>query len=128
MKPYKIIIFLFVLGFFFTSFSLANEKEPDYKSFIDIVYEWTPYGNMIQVGDYTISYINSVWLDDGGKDLIPVSKARIHVGDPVKAVVISQEDNGYWIADKIIVFSGKGLDDALKNISAIKKEEFLKKR
>ncbi len=128
MKYYKFIIFIFILGLFFSSVSSAGDIEHDYKEFIDIVYEWTPYGNMIQVGDYTISNIKSVWLDEGGnKDLVPVNKTYIHVGNLVKAVVINTDTNGFWIADKIIVFSGKGLKTAMKSLSPMEKKEFLKK-
>ena len=45
MKYYKFIIVIVLVGFFFPSFSFAAENEHDYPEFIDIVYEWTPYGN-----------------------------------------------------------------------------------
>jgi len=128
MKPYKLLTFIFILGLFFSSFSYAEEKEHDYREFIDIVYEWTPYGNMIQVGDVTISDIRSVWLDEGNKDLVEVSKSYIHQGDLVKPLLIKKDANGFWIADEIIVFSGKGLDAVIKNLSFMKKKEFLERK
>ena len=126
MKAYKLIIFMSILGLLFSSFSSADENLPDYKEFIDIVYEWTPNGSMIQVGDYTISDIKSVWLDNGNENIVNVSTSYINQGELAKAVLITQDDNGFWIADKIIVFSGKGLDTVIKTLPLIKKKELLK--
>lgn len=125
MKAYKLIIFMLILGILLSNFSFADEKAHDYREFVDIVYEWTPYGNMIQVGDYTISDIRSVWLDKGDKNIVQVSTSHINQGGLARVFLINKDENGFWVADKIIVFSGKGLDDAIKALPLIKKKEFL---
>ncbi len=122
MKLYKLISIALVLGLLLLAgASYAEEMKPDYKQFVDIVYEWSPYGDMIQVGDYTISEIRSVWLDNGGKDMLKVTTGYIKQGAPVRAVVINQDANGSWIADKIIVFAGEGLEKALKHLPLSKR-------
>lgn len=123
MTPYKKIILTLVIGLLSLSgVSHAEEMEPDYIQFIDIVYEWTPYGETIQVGDHTISEIRSVWLDNGGKDMLEVDTDYIKLGAPVRAVLINQDANRFWIADKIIVFAGKGLEAAIKHLPLSKRQ------
>ena len=123
MKFYNVLIITLILGILCSSFSSAEEQEYDYKEFTDIVYEWTPNGNMIQVGDYIISDIRSVWLDKGDKELVQVSKSYIKEGRLVRVLLINKDNNGFWIAHKIIVFSGKRLKTAIKQLSSIKRKE-----
>ncbi len=125
MKSYKVLIITLILGVLCSSFSSAEEQEYDYKEFTDIVYEWTPNGNMIQVGDYTISDIRSVWLDQGDKELVQVNKSYIKQSKLVKVLLINKDNNGFWIAHKIIVFSGNSLKTAIKKLSLIKRKELL---
>lgn len=96
--------------------AFAENSEPEYKEFVDIVYEWTPHGNMIQIGDFTISKINSVWLDNGGETLSQVGTSYIEQGKPARAMLLEKDANGMWIAEKIIVFSGKGFDNLVKTL------------
>lgn len=114
MKIYKSIIVLFISGILFSTLLFANENENDYIELTDIVYEWTPYGNMIQVGDYIISEIRSVWLDEGKESMVEVSTSYIEQGKLARVLLIDKDANGFWRADKIIVFSGKGLEKATK--------------
>ncbi len=105
--------------------SVSAQEEPDYRSFVDIVYEWSPYGNVIQIGDFTISNIQSVWLDNGGKEEVKVSTSYIKQGGIARAVLIDQDENGFWNAYKIIVFSGKGLEKAIQELPLVKRKTFL---
>ena len=123
MKLYKSLIITLILGILCPNLLSAEEQGYDYKEFTDIVYEWTPNGNMIQVGDYTISDIRSVWLDKGDKELYRVSKSYIQEGKLVRVLLINKDNNGFWIAHKIVVFSGKGLKTAIKQLSLIKRKE-----
>ena len=115
VQKIKIVIATLVIGLLsLTGVSYAEETAPDYIQFIDIVNEWAPYGQTIQVGDHIISEIRSVWLDNGVKDMIEVNTGYIELGMPVRAVLIEQDADGFWVADKIIVFEGKGLDAAME--------------
>ena len=126
MKPVKLCSIILIIGFLYSGLCFADDTETDYKEFIDIVYEWTPYGNMIQIGDYTISKFDSVWLDNGGTQLVKANTSYIKNGDLARALLINQDDNGFWIAHKIIVFSGEGLKKAINQISIAKRKEYLK--
>jgi hypothetical protein len=123
MKPYKIIIATLVIGLLSLSgVSSAEETAPDYVQFTGIVSEWTSYGQTIQVDDHTITEIRSVWLDNGGKEMLEVNTGYIKLGAPVRVVLEKQDTNGFWIAHKIIVFEGKGLEAAIKHIPPYKRE------
>lgn len=93
-----------------------NEQnlEPDYPEFTDIIYEWTPGGRMIQVGNRTISRIDSVWIDKGNNTLKKTGKWSLKVGKPARVILLGNDKSGFWQAHKIIVFSGKGMKTALK--------------
>lgn len=125
MQTYKFMIAAVISGLLFSGLLSAQENAPDYRAFVDIVYEWTPNGNKIQVGDFIISNIQSVWLDNGSKEMVRVGTSYIRHGKPVRAVLKSKDSDGYWIADKIIVFSGDGLKTAVKQLSVIKRKEYL---
>ncbi len=96
-----------------------SEEAPDYRELTGIVFEWTPNGDMIQIENLTISGIKSVWLDEGKGDegLIRVNKSYIKEGKLARALLLDKDRNGLWIAEKIIVFSGKGLDDVMKRLT-----------
>ncbi len=128
MKLFKLIIIsLVIFGVSFSSVFSADEDSKDYRSFVDIVCEWTPYGNQIQVGDYTITKIRSVWLDNGEGPMVEVSSGSIHLGELARVILINEDENGFLDADKIVVFSGKGLEKAMNEISLIKRAALLKK-
>ena len=126
MKPVKLCLIILISGILYSGLSFADETEIDYRQFIDIVYEWTPYGKSIQIGDYTISKFDSVWLDNGGTQLIKANTSYIKTGGLARVLLINQNDDGFWIAHKIIVFSGEGLKKAINQISIAKRKEYLK--
>jgi len=130
MKPYIYIFALFIaLAVQVPHSTLADE--PDYKQFTDIVYEWTSGGKMIQIGDSTISRIKSVWLDKGDRDdqgnpiLVRAGKYNIRVGRLATPLMLKQDQNGYWVAEKLILYSGKGVEKALKLISSSTRKAYL---
>lgn len=112
----------------YTGFS--SEPKPDYPVFTDIIYEWNPSGRVVQVGDFTISEFGSVWLDQGEVDangnprLARANKRYLRQGKIATVVLIKEKRDGTWIADRLIVFSGKGLKRAVKALSRVKREEY----
>lgn len=126
MKIFKILISLLMLGFLTISVCTAEEETEaiDYREFTDIVSEWTPYGNMIQVGDTLIYEFDSVWFDDGGPELIPASRGDIKAGKLARVLLKSQDDNNRWSAYKIILFKGKALDRLVDMLPGDMKEEY----
>lgn len=126
MNVCKIIIPALLFGLLSTGTAVAtaaDETGPDYREIIDIIYEWTPYGSSIQVGDIIISRIESVWLDTGGDTISQAGKSHIRQGNLARAVLKKKDRNGFWTA-QIIVFSGKGLEKAVKCLSRAKRNEF----
>ncbi|MBN4058813.1 hypothetical protein JYT18_01135, partial [Desulfocapsa sp. AH-315-J15] len=105
MMRYRIITFLLL---FFTLLPLGNsfgdELPKGYTEVVDLVLEWSPQGNAIQVGDYMISDFGSVWSDTGDGNVVLASKSAINQGGLVKALLINKDENGFWLADRIIVF------------------------
>ncbi len=126
MMRYRTITFLLL---FFTLLPLGNsfgdELPEGYTEVVDLVYEWSPQGNAIQVGDYMISDLGSVWSDTGDGNVVMVGKSAINQGGLVKALLIDKDENGFWLADRIIVFSGKGVDSAMKGLAETKKEQLV---
>lgn len=110
-------------------FSMADEiqpgQEPDYREFTDIIYEWTPGGTVVQVGNQTISKFNSVWLDRGGKTLEKANKSYLKVGKPARVILLGKDKNGFWKAHKIVVFSGKGMKKAMNLLPKSRRKELL---
>ncbi len=115
----------FLLVFFTASFSYAAGSENNKIELVDIVYEWSLEGGIIQVGDYTIDRIESVYEDHGDGGLVQSSKKRISVGNLVKAVLVRRDENGTWQAERIVIFSGEGLKDILQTFSEEKRKDLL---
>lgn len=127
MKRYTLLTFLFVSWVLFPLciVSFADEDAKEYTEVCDLVYEWSPQGNAIQVGDYTISKIGSVWLERGNEDLVRAGNSVIKQGGLVKALLVNKDENGFWLADKIIVFSGSALDAAIEKLPESKRKQLL---
>ncbi len=121
----KVIILFTILclPFFFLSSLAANGPEKDYKIIIDLVYEWSPQGSMIQIGDYTISDMGSIMLDNGSGSLVPVGRGRIQTGELVKVRLIDKDKNGFWQAYQIIVLTGEALASAKQSLPRAKQKE-----
>lgn|GEM_PF-4634671 len=110
---------------------LAQGEGYDYKTLVDIVYEASPQGHlMVQLGShYTISQVNTLLLyggenDDHGKPVLHrVPRRYLKIGKPAKAFLKEQDENGFWIADRLIVFSGAGLEWAKDRLSPGKRKE-----
>lgn len=105
--------------------AIQHSQEPDYREFTDIIYEWIPGGSVIQVGNQTISRINSVWLDRGSETLERANKSYLEVGKPARVILLGKDGDGFWKAHKIVVFSGKGMEKAMKLLPKIKRKELL---
>ena len=127
MKRYALIIFILVSWVLFplSIVSAAEEGAEEYTELIDIVYEWSPQGNAIQVGDYTISDIGSVWLDRGSEDISQTGNSVIKQGGLVKALLVDKDENGFWRADRIVVLSGSALDAAIEELPELKRKQLL---
>ncbi|MCG8683620.1 MAG: hypothetical protein MI892_02005 [Desulfobacterales bacterium] len=129
MKSYKIIL-LTLLWFSVFNMAYADEVQPDYPVFTDIIHEWSSSGKIMQLGDHTIGTINSVWLDrgqydvNGEKVLTKANTAYIKNGQPATAVIKGKDKTGLLIAHKIIIFSGKGLKNAVEKLSPSQREEY----
>ncbi len=124
-NKFIILVAILCLPFFFLSSLVADEPERDYKIIVDLVYEWSPQGGMIQIGDYTISDMGSIMLDSGTGSLVPAGKGRIKTGGLVKAMLIDQDKNGFWRADRIIVFTGEALASAKQLLPKAKQNEII---
>ena len=116
----------FLLLFFTACFSFAADqvKSNNY-NLVDIVYEWNVGGNVLQVGDYMIDGIGSVYEDRGKGELVQSSKKMISVGSLVKAVLVRENENDAWKADRIIIYSGDGLLEILQSFSEERREVLL---
>lgn len=139
MKANILIVCFVFLILIVPCFSMADEiqpnqqpeeetqqsQEPDYREFTDIIYEWTPGGTVIQVGNQTISRFNSVWLDRGEKTLEKVSQSYLKVGKPARVILLGKDKDGFWEAHKIVVFSGKGVEKAMSLLPKIRRKELL---
>jgi hypothetical protein len=125
-KKHIAILFLIIILVSPFSLSFSEEGTPDYRSFVDIIYEWTPYGDAIQVGDFTINKIESVWIDKGDGIIVKASKGDIKTKEFAKVVLKEQnsDSEGRWVAHKIILFSGKGLKTLLDSMSEREKMEY----
>lgn len=102
--------------------SFADERVNSVE-LVDVVYEWSPGSTSIQIGDYTINNFASVWVDNGYESMTQVSSNRIKTGDLVKVYLINKDSDGFWRADKIIIFAGEALTDEIENLPEIKREE-----
>ncbi|WP_020587597.1 hypothetical protein [Desulfobacter curvatus] len=127
MKANILIVCFVFLILVVPGFSMADEVQSDYREFTDIIYEWKPGGTIIQVGNQTISRINSVWLDRGGETLEQVNKSYLKVGKPARVILLGKDKDGFWKAHKIVVFSGKGMEKAMKLLPKIRRKELLKR-
>ena len=132
MKFYtRIIILALAAALIFPCLSAGDTIEPDYKQYTDVVVEWTPNGSMIQVGDFLISKIKSVLLYQGQKDLqgkrtyVTISKSQIRVGRLATPMMLDQDQDGNWIAEKLILYSGTGLEEELERLPNDVKQSFL---
>ena len=127
MKQYILISFILVFWvlFPFCMVTSADEGAEGYTEVIDLVYEWSPQGTAIQVGDYMISDFGSVWLDRGNEDIVQSGNSVIKQGSLVKALLADKDENGFWHADRIIVLSGSALDDAMEKLPEPKRKELL---
>ncbi|WDP90959.1 MAG: hypothetical protein HUN04_15155 [Desulfobacter sp.] len=125
----KKIIFISVLGLLLAGPALGEETGDEYQTFVDIVSEVDDNGTMIQLGDFTITKIKSLWLDEGQRDgqgnpvLFRVPRRYIKVGQPARVFLEQKDENGFWIAHRLIVFSGKGLEEAITMLPSHKRRE-----
>ena len=139
MKANILILYFVSLVLIVPGFSMADEvqpnqklneeiqqaQEPDYREFTDLIYEWIPGGTVIQVGNQTISRINSVWLDRGGKTLEKANNSYLKVGKPARVILLGKDKDGFWEAHKIVVFSGEGMKKAINLLPEINRKELL---
>lgn len=137
MKANILIVCFVCLILIVPGFSMADEvqtdqkpdeesqqsQEPDYREFTDIIYEWIPGGTVIQVGNQTISRINSIWLDRGGKTLEKANKSYLKIGKPARVILLGKDKDDFWKAHKIVVFSGKGMKKAMSLLPKIRRKE-----
>lgn len=132
MIKIKNIVIFTIISLVLPGITIAQEQtEPDYYQFTDIIYEWSTGGSMIQVGDQTISRIKSVWIDRGDVDdqgksiLYRSSSFYIKLGSIATPMMLEKDRDGNWIAEKLIIYSGKGLEAIVKQLPLAKQKEFI---
>lgn len=125
MKSYFLLINCMISLLIFSANSSLAEEEKRLTEVVDQVYEWVPNGTTIQVGDYTISDFGTVWLDNGIGEVTQTNSSKITTGDLVKAYLIDRDENGFWIADKIVVFAGSAFTSAVEELPEIKRNKIL---
>ena len=121
MRYGKIIFSLVILVLLAFGDSFADDFQ--YVEVIDLVYEWSPGGEAIQVGDYMISEFDSVWSDTGDGDIVMVGRSAIKLGGLVKTLLTGKDENGFWIADRVIVLAGDGVDAAMEALPEAKRQQ-----
>jgi hypothetical protein len=92
---------------------------------IDLVYEWSPEGTSIQIGKYNISEFDTVWMDSGNGNIVQTNSNDIKTGNLVKVYLVNQDENDFWLADRLVVLSGTALDSAIKSLPDNKRDEKL---
>ncbi|MBV5330062.1 MAG: hypothetical protein JZU65_20945 [Chlorobium sp.] len=127
MKTYMLLVISlsFLLFFAGNSILLAEEERPAIE-IVDIVYEWSPEGTAIQVGDYNILKFGSVWIDNGDEKIVQTNNDSIKTGGLARVSLIRQDENGFWIAERVILLSGTAYDSTLKSLPEIKRNELMK--
>jgi hypothetical protein len=127
MKTYMLLVSSLSFLLFFTgnSILLAEEERPAIE-IIDIIYEWSPGGTAIQVGDYNISKFDSVWIDNGDEKNVQTNNDSIKTGGLARVSLIRQDENGFWIAERIIMLSGTAYESTVKNLPEIKRNEIMR--
>ena len=121
MRYGKTIFLLVTLALFAFGDSFADDVQ--FIEVVDLVYEWSLEGEAIQVGDYMISEFDSVWTDTGDGELIMVGRSAIKLGGLVKTLLIGKDENGFWIADRVIVLVGDGVDSAIEALPEAKRQQ-----
>lgn len=119
MKSYKLVAFIIIIFIQspFIAFSAEVEGVDTNVEVTDKIYEWTPDGTIIQVGDYTITTIGDIYIDDGVGEYVSADKSALSVGGLVTARLVSTDKNRFWESEKIIVYTDKALEDQLALLS-----------
>ncbi len=126
MRIYMLLVssLFFLLLFAGNSILLAEEERPAIE-IVDIVYEWSPEGTAIQVGDYNISKFGSVWMDNGDEKIVQTNSDNIKTGGLARVSLIRQDENGFWIAERVVMLSGAAYDSSVKSLPEIKRNEIM---
>lgn len=127
MKTYMLLVssLSFLLFFAGNSILLAEEERPAIE-IVDVIYEWSPEGAAIQVGDYNITKFDSVWIDIGDEKIVQTNNDSVKTGGLARVSLIRQDKNGFWIAERVIMLSGKAYDSTLESLPEIKRNEIMK--
>ncbi len=128
MKKWCPIAVLQTLLLLLPVMSMASDPVGSELDVVDIVYEWDPQGTVIQVGNYNVSYFESVWVDVGKGEPIQGTASDIVLGGLVKAILIDKDEDRRWLANRIIVYRGDGLEQALAIVSEDIKKQVLQKQ
>ena len=128
MKYYTFVMLFLITGLLspICTRAFAEDKvvADDYPEIVDIVYEWSPEGNAIQVGDHLISSFKTVWSDNGNGEISRAGRQNIKTGSVVKVYLVKNDENGFWTADRIVILSGNALASAVQSLPENKKLEF----
>ena len=102
----------------------AEEYNLSDDEFFGIIYEISPDYNILQVGDYLISHVDTIWLDTGDGHPIQLSKRNaLKEGLLVAITLLTREEDGSWSAEKLTVLKEKALAKAIKKLPASIKDE-----
>jgi hypothetical protein len=91
----------------------AADTETERIEIVDQVYEMAPDGSYLQIGDYGITEIENIWLEDSSGEKTSIPLTRINTGSTVKARIIANETTGMWIAEEIYLLD-EGEQDEVK--------------
>ncbi|WP_321493167.1 hypothetical protein [uncultured Desulfobacter sp.] len=133
MKRFKLSIIGIITGILAagSALSLAGPLEKtDYWTFTALVQEWSGSSRYMQIDDIEIGTIDAIWLDNGKYDksgravLTRGNAAYIKEGIPVTVELKANASNGLWIAHRIIVYKGEGIEKALKLLPKLQRQAY----
>lgn len=73
------------------------------REIVGMVWEYSPGGEMIQIGDYTMKIPAAIYLDDGTDAPRQVDVSQLRRGQEVQAFLVGQDASGFEIARKLII-------------------------
>ena len=120
MKICKSALWGIISGMLLAGFvSFVSAEEPladknDYWTFTSIVQEWTASDRLMVIEDKQVT-VNAVWMDKGTYDkegkavLRRAGTSYIKEGSPVTVEIKAKRNDGILVANRIIVYRGKGV-------------------
>lgn len=114
-KASLILITVFmVTTFLLTGVSQGQEEEED--TVIGVIIEIVPEEQIIQVGDRNY-IVKTVYLDDGYTETPRIGRfGSLEVESLVEVYEGDKDNEGFWQAEKVILYSGEKKEDILREM------------